>query len=338
MRWYEVIRKNIAVLVSAIVFIFVFGTVAFHLTEGWDLFDSFFFTLITISTVGYSLPESISPVGKVIASVLIGAGVTIVLYGFTSITSLIIEGHIGEYFKSRRIKKMIDRLTDHFIVVGAGRTGRHTTLEIMKARRPFVVIDVSEEAIKRLEDFLGKEFPYVVGDAVEEEVLMRAGVERAKSLIVTLPDDAKNTFVVLTAKSLNPNLEIVSRVSDMKALSKLVYAGADKVIATSELAGVRLAQMALNPTTISFLDILSFGEESFRIEEVMIPPESPIAGKTLGEINLSKRAGTIVIAIRRGGEVIFNPTGETRILPEDRLMVVGKSDHFEKLHRLIEEG
>ncbi|AIY87272.1 MULTISPECIES: TrkA family potassium uptake protein [unclassified Thermotoga] len=331
-------KKNVIILALMIVFVFVFGTVAFHLIEGWSLFDSFFFTLITVSTVGYSIPENLSQAGKVIASILISAGVTIVLYGFTSVTSMIVEGHIGEYFRNRRMKKMIDKLKEHFIVVGAGRTGRHTTLEIMKAKKPFVVIDQSEEAIARLKDFLGEEFPYVVGDATEEEILMKAGVERARSLVVTLPDDAKSTFVVLTAKSLNPNLEIVSRVSDMKALSKLVYAGADKVIATSELAGVRLAQMALNPTTISFLDILSFGEESFRIEEVVIPPESPVANKTLGEINLAKRAGTIVIAIRRGGEVIFNPTGDTKILPEDRLMVVGKSDHFEKLHRLIEEG
>ncbi|MCD6550630.1 TrkA family potassium uptake protein [Thermotoga sp.] len=330
--------KNIVILILMITFIFVFGTVAFHLTEGWGFFESFFFTLITVSTVGYSLPESITQAGKVISAILIGAGVTVVFYGFTAVTSFIVEGHIGEYFKNRRIKRMIDELSGHFIVVGAGRTGRHTTLEIMKAKKPFVVIDMSEEAIKRLEDFLEKKFPYVVGDATEEEVLMKARVERASSLVVTLPDDAKNTFVVLTAKSLNPNLEVVSRVSDMKALSKLVYAGADKVIATSELAGVRLAQMALNPTTISFLDILSFGEESFRIEEVMIPPESPIAGKTLGEINLSKRTGTIVIAIRRGGEVIFNPTGDTKVFPEDRLMVVGKSDHFEKLHRLMKEG
>ncbi|PLV59808.1 TrkA family potassium uptake protein [Thermotoga sp. KOL6] len=330
--------KNILILVFMITFVFIFGTVAFHLTEGWGLFESFYFTLITVSTVGYSLPEAISQAGKVVSAILIGAGVTIVLYGFTSITSLIVEGHVGRYFKNRRLKRMIGKLTDHFIVVGAGRTGRHTTLEIMKAKKPFVVIDTSEEAIAKLEDFLGAEFPYVLGDAAEEEILLRAGVDRAKSLIVTLPDDAKNTFVVLTAKSLNPNLEIVSRVSDLKALSKLVYAGADKVIATSELAGIRLAQMALNPKTISFLDILSFGEESFRIEEVLIPNNSPVANKTLGEINLGKRVGAIVIAIRRGNDVIFNPTGDTKILEGDRLMVVGKNEHFEKIHNLIEEG
>ncbi|HOJ88638.1 MAG TPA: potassium channel protein [Pseudothermotoga sp.] len=332
------LKNRLYILILMLVMVFLFGTYGYHFTENWSLFDSLFFTLVTVSTVGYSMPENITEAGKVVSAILIGAGITVVLYGFTSITSLIVEGHMKEYFKIRRMRKMLDSLRDHFIIIGADKTGRHTAAELKKAKKMFVVVEDSEESIHRLREFLNMEFPFVLGDAAEEEVLIKAGIKRARSLIITLTNDAKNILVVLTAKSLNPDLEIVSQASDAKTMTKLIYAGAHKVITTTELAGVRLAQLAINPQQVRFLDILSLGEEAFRIEEIVISQDSPVSYKTLGEINLSRITGTIVIAIKRKDETIFNPTGTTQILPGDRLMVIGKNEHFEKFHRIIEKS
>ncbi len=329
------VEKKVLVIVAMIAFVLLFGTLSFHRTEGWSYFESFFFTIITVSTVGYSLPEKVSLAGKVTAVILVGAGISIVLYGFTTLTSFIVEGHMRDYMRRRRIAKMMEKMRDHFIVVGAGRTGRHTVAEIRKAKKPVVVIDVSQRAIDLLRTVLDEDVPYIVGDATEEEVLLKAGVDRAKTLIITLPDDTKNTFVVLTARSLNPNLEIIARVSDRKSYNKLLYAGASKVIVTSQVTGQRLAQMALNPSMVNFLDVLSFGGIPIRVEEIRVPEGCPITGKTLGELNLSRKIGVFVIAVMREGETIFNPTGEMVILAGDRLLVIGKEENFQKLHELM---
>jgi len=330
-------KRRLYVLISMLVLVFVFGTYGYFFTEKWSLFEALFFTLITVSTVGYSMPENMSEAGKVVSVILIGAGITIVWYAFTSITSLIVEGHVREYFKLRRMKKMLDSLKDHFIIVGTDKTGRHTAAEMARVKKPFVVIEHSEESVQKLREFLNTDFPFVIGDASEEEVLLKAGIKRAHSLITTLTDDAKNVLIVLTAKSLNPNLEIVSQASDMKTKTKILYAGAHKVITTTELAGVKLAQLAINPQGVSFLDILSIGEEAFRIEEIAVSLNSSVSNKTLGEINLSRLTGITVIAIRRNGKMILAPTGATKILPNDRLMVIGKNENFERFHEIIGE-
>ncbi|WP_277601148.1 TrkA family potassium uptake protein [Thermotoga sp. Ku-13t] len=154
--------------------------------------------------------------------------------------------------------------------------------------------------------------------------------------IITLPDDTKNTFVVLTARSLNPSLEIIARASDQKTYNKLSYAGANKVIITSQATGQKLAQMALNPSAVKFLDMFSFGGTPIRVEEIFIPAGCVLAGKTLANLNLPRRIGILVIGITRQGQTIFNPTADTQILAGDTLLVMGKEEGFKKLHKLIE--
>jgi len=316
--------------------VFFSGAVGYWLLEGWSFLDCMFESAITISTVGYGIPDDIKPATKVFSMILIFAGISVVLYGISALTQFIIEGEINKYLQARRRLKMIEKLKNHHIIVGAGKTGKHIISEFIKRNNPFVVIDKDEGSIKKLQDFFDKNFLYIVGDATEEDILLQAGVDRAKSLITTLPDDTKNVFVVLSARTLNPALNIISRASDIEAMRKLLYAGATSVVATAELTGIRMAMMATNPGLISFLDVVTFsGEESLRVEEFIVKEDSYLANKKLSEIKLPQSYNLIVISIRRGGTHIFNPTGDTMVKVGDRVVVLGKEKDIEELTKFL---
>ena len=317
-EYRRLIRKFFitAVLISIV---FFSGAIGYWIIEGWPFLDALFESAITISTVGYGIPEDVSDAGKVFSMILIFAGISVVLYGVSALTQFIIEGEINRYLRVRRRLKMIDKLKDHHIVVGAGKTGKHIISEFVRTKSPFVVIDKSEDDIKKLQEFFQREFLYVVGDATEEDILFQAGIDRAKSLITTLPDDTKNVFV------------------DIESMRKLLYAGATSVVATAELTGVRMAMMATNPGLISFLDVVTFsGRENLRLEEIAVPSGSFMAGKTLAELQLPQWANVIVISMRKKGSYIFNPKGDTLVEPGDRLIILGKEEDLSKIQEELE--
>ena len=334
-EYRRLIRKFIitAVLIGLV---FFGGAIGYWIIERWPFLDCLFESAITISTVGYGIPEDVSDAGKVFSMVLIFAGISVVLYGVSALTQFIIEGEINKFLQVRRRLKMVGKLKDHHIVVGAGKTGKHIISEFLRTDSPFVVIDRSEEEIKRLQEFFQRELLYIVGDATEEDILFQAGIDRAKSLITTLPDDTKNVFVVLSARTLNPGLNIISRASDIESMRKLLYAGATSVVATAELTGVRMAMMATNPGLISFLDVVTFsGRENLRLEEIPVPPDSFMAGKTLAQIQLPQKANVIVISMRKKGSYIFNPKGDTLIEPGDRLIILGKEEDLKTIQEVL---
>ncbi len=323
------------VLIAAVFFTGAFG---YWMLEDWSFLDAMFESAITISTVGYGIPEDIKPATKLFSMGLIFAGISVVLYGVSALTQFIVEGEINRYIYTRRRMKMIERMRNHHIVVGGGKTGKHIISEFIKRGYEFVVVDHNEEEIKKLMDFFGREFPYVVGDATEEDILLQAGIDRAKSLITTLPDDTKNVFVVLSARTLNPSINIISRASDIESMRKLLYAGATSVVATAELTGVRMAMMATNPGLISFLDVVTFsGKENLRLEEMAVEKDSFLSGKTLAELQLPQKFNVIVISMRKKGNYVFNPKGDTLVEPGDRLIVLGKPEDLEKLQESLKK-
>ncbi len=339
MEEYRLLVKRIILFIGLIASVFTFGTIGYMIIEKWSFIESLFMTAITISTVGYTLPEQISNAGKIFSMILILSGVSIVLYGISSVTSIFLEGDLQRYLTLRRRMKMIEKMKDHHIIVGVGRTGRHIVSEFLRSGEPFVVIDVDEEKIKHLETLFDKEFPYVVGDASDEDTLVKAGVRRAKSLITTLPDDTKNVFVVLSARTMNPRLNIISRASDASAMRKLLYAGVTSVVTISEIAGVRMAMMAVNPDLISFLDVVTFsGERNLRMELIKVPENSPIVGKTLAELQIPQRTGLIIISMRKGGNYIFNPKGDTRVEAGNALVVLGDLEGISKMKEIVGKG
>ncbi|HPE69677.1 MAG TPA: potassium channel protein [Thermotogota bacterium] len=326
--------RKIVVLVALVAGVLVLGTVGYVYLAGMDRLDAFLQTVITISTVGFDIPADLSDDAKLFTAALIGLGVSIVLYGVSTVTAAIVEGRLNVLFRIRRNRKMVQEMKDHTIVVGGGVTGRYVVQELFNDGQPFVVIDSSEEAISRLHSLLGREIVNVVGDATEEEVLKLAGVLKARALISTLPTDSLNVFVVLSARTMNPRLNIVSKVTAIDAEKKLKYAGANEVVAIHEISGKRMARVATKPETVNFLDIVSFGNLEYRIEEIELLPGSKVSGKTLAGLNLPAEIGLMIIAIRRETDLIFSPTGDTRLEVGDKLMVLGTRAAILKLNDL----
>jgi voltage-gated potassium channel len=317
------ILKQIMLVAMMISGVIMFGTFGYMILENYEFQQALFLTIITISTVGYSIPETISSSGIILTIVLIGLGVSVVLYGISSITGLVVEGRLNVIMKFRRNRKMINKMKDHVIVVGGGRTGRYVMMELFKLEKPFVLIERDKEAVDRIKDVTKSDFPFIIGDATDEDVLLSAGIKKAKSLITSLPQDSLNVYVVLSARTLNSNLNIISKSSELKASNKLTYAGANAVVADTQITGIRMARIATKPDQIKFLDVLAFGNQEFRIEEVYISQHSALANKTLFELKLTKTIKVMVIAIRRGDQTIFSPTGDMTIYPEDSIMVLG---------------
>ncbi|HOO33606.1 MAG TPA: potassium channel protein [Thermotogota bacterium] len=317
------IVKQIMLVALMVTGVILFGTFGYMILENYEFQDSLFLTIITVSTVGYSIPETISSSGIILTIVLIGLGVSVVLYGISSITGTVVEGRLNDILKVRRNKKMINQMKDHVIVVGGGRTGRYVMIELIKLEKPFVLIEKDKAAVDRIKDITKTDFPFIIGDATDEEVLVSAGIKHAKSLITSLPKDSLNVYVVLSGRTLNPEVNIISKSSEIKASNKLTYAGANAVVADTQITGIRMARIATKPDQIKFLDVLAFGNQEFRIEEIFVSEHSSLANKTLFELELTKKIRVMIIAIRRGEQTIFSPAGDTTIFPEDSIMVLG---------------
>ncbi len=300
------------------------GTAGYVWIEGMVWLQALYFTVITISTVGYNLPESISQNGLIFTIVLILVGVSIVFYGITNVAAVLIEGKVRGLFKARRSKKMIAEMNNHTIIIGGGVTGRYILTELIHTDESFVVVDLDEEAINNLKTYLKSDFLHIIGDATEETILNECGVMRAKSLITALPTDSLNVFVVLSARTLNPDLFIISKASSHEAIKKLKYAGANEVVAVHEISGKRMARLATHPEAVNFMEVMLFNKAEYRIDEIKVEEDAWFCGKSLMKLKLPQEYGLMVVAIQRGLEIMFSPTGAAQLLPEDRLVVLGK--------------
>jgi voltage-gated potassium channel len=225
-------------------FIILFGTAGYMLVEGWNAFDAFYMTIITISTVGFSEIHPLGTAGRVFTSVLIVSGVGTMLYGFGVFAETLSEGHFLEFRRVRRLQRQVRELRDHFIVCGYGRMGTQVVIEFTRARQRYVVVDSNPEAIERLrhEDRL-----HIEGDAADEEILKEAGIEHAKALISVVDSDERSVYITLIARALNPKLWIVARAGQPASIRRLELAGANRAISPYLMAGHLMAEMALNP-------------------------------------------------------------------------------------------
>jgi voltage-gated potassium channel len=228
-------------------FFVVLGTAGYALIERWNLSDSFFMTIITISTVGFSEVHPLDEPGRLFTSALIVGGVGTMLYGFGVFAETLSEGHFLEFRRVRRLKADVRALRSHFIVCGYGRTGTQVVSEFHQAGKPYVVIDSNPEAIERLraEDRL-----HIEADAADEEVLREAGIEHAQALISAVDSDERNVYITLIARALNPKLWIVARAGQPASIRRLELAGANRALSPYLMAGHRMAELALDPETL----------------------------------------------------------------------------------------
>ncbi|RMD92015.1 MAG: potassium channel protein [Calditrichaeota bacterium] len=319
--------------IAVFVFILLGGTIGFILIERWSPIESFYMTIITISTVGFQEVRPLSQSGRIFTAFLILIGIGTVGYGLGNLAAFFIEGELKELFRARKMEKIIEKLKDHIIICGYGEEGRHAGEELRRSRVPFVVVEKNPELVEKLQE---EGLLVVHGDATEDQILMKAGVLRARGLIAAIPEDAENVFVTLTAHVFNPDLTIVARAASESTVDKLFRAGAKKVISASEIGGRRMASVLLRPNVVNFLDIIMHDEEfALRLEEVDIHRNSPFVGKSIRDLHIRELTGAMVIALHREGQPIqVNPPAESILQANDVLIVMGNDEQVEKLCEL----
>jgi voltage-gated potassium channel len=326
--------QRIIIAVILLCVVVIIGTVGYIVIQKWNLLDSLYMTIITIGTVGFHEVRDLSFSGRIFTIGLIIFGIGIGSYTLANLSAFIIEGHIQNIFRGRKMEKQISQITDHIIVCGYGNTGVETVDELVKSKKSFVVI---ENNLQKVEELKRDGFLVLHGDATDDEVLERAGVDRADGLIASLSNDADNVYVVLTAKGMNPKLRIVARAIDQLSCKKLIRAGADKVVSPYSIAGRRMARLLLNPGIVDFLEVMIQSEElELKIEEVKLHKNSRLENKLLKESNIKAETdGASVIGInKKGKKIVVNPPGNTVLEDEDILFVLGNDSQIDKLKRL----
>jgi len=330
------LKRRFLYIALAILLALAAGTAGFTLIEGYAPFDAFYMTLITMTTVGYKEVHDLSRAGRVFNSVLIVCGVTVMFFAIGAMTQAVIEMELPELFGRRRVRRMIDKLRDHYIVCGYGRVGRAAAFELQRAGMPTVVVDRDPERVERAvrAGLLG-----VNADSTRDETLIEAGVSRARGLIAALATDADNLFVILSARNLNPGLKVAARAGEEEAEEKLRRAGADVVFAPYSSAGHQLARSLLRPHVVQFLDVAtsSIGLD-VRIEQVRVAAASEFVSRSLKQLQVRRELGVIVLAIRKAsGQMQFNPPADAVIEADDFLIVMGEHDNLRRLESLLTE-
>lgn len=327
------LRRKLAALLAVIGSLLAFGTLGFHFLEGWGWLDSLYTTVVTLGTVGFGDFTPKDPMGKVFMIFLILFGLGVISYTVVELTAFVVEGHLNRMLRLRRVDNMIKKVSGHYIVCGAGKTGKHIVAELVKNKVPFVVID---RDVERLDDPEIHKHPHITGDATDDAVLERAGIKKAKALAAALETDEANLFLLLTAKNLNHDLRIVTKVVNDAAKPKLLRAGAAAVVAPNFIGGLRLASEMLRPNVVSFLDIMLRHSEGYRFEEATIKEGSPAGGKTLRHLDLFGKFGINPVAIRDGGKTFhYNPHPDHKLKVGDTLVVIAEPDKLAKLRKFV---
>jgi voltage-gated potassium channel len=320
--------------------ILIIGLVGYRITEGWNLQDSLYMALTTVTAVGFMEVHPLSGSGRILTIVLIIFGVTGLGMWWGLTTALILELDLAGVLRRRRIMRKVSEMSQHVIVCGGGRMGKVVVEELVRSEKPFVIIESDSTHIAGL----FKEYPdqlIIEGDATKEHTLELAGIERASGLAACLSADADNLLLCLTARGLCPELNIVARAIDEETIDKLGRAGADHAISPNVTGGVRMASMLLRPSVVSFLDVatMGVGDISLRLEQSEIPSGSPIAGRTLADAKIPQRTGLIVLALRRRGErghAQYNPGPETRLEAGDVMIVLGRQEQVQSLRDYVQ--
>src|SRR5918912_157525 len=308
------------------------GTLGFHFLEGWSLFDSFYATIQTVTTVGYGDVTPQNFAGRVFASFFMIVGVGAVVYMLTSTVQTIVQSEMVAAFGERRRQREMSKLQDHFIICGAGRVGSRIISAMQSAGVSFVVVETDEPKVAEL---LERGVHVLVKDATLEETLREAGVERARGLAASLPDDADNVYVVLTARGLNPKLHIVARAVEEQAEEKLIRAGANRVVAPTIIGSHRMAQALMKPAVADFMDSIAAENLDLGFEQLEVMPNSVYAGRKLRFTNIRSELDVVIVAMRhKNGEMIFNPSGDAIIEAGDILIAIGKAEALKELSEL----
>jgi voltage-gated potassium channel len=327
------IVRRITLIAVLLVSTMIGGTLGFRLIENYPVFDAFYMTLITITTVGYQELYPLSHAGRIFNSFLILFGVSAMFFAVGAMTQTIIEFQLQDRYGERKKKRAIMRMKDHFMVCGFGRVGRNAAFELQRAGVPFLVIDRSEQRVERATQ---AGMVAIKADAMQDEVLREAGIERARGFIAALATDADNVFVILSAKTLNPQLTVVTRASEEDAEEKLRRAGADTVFSPYSMAGHRLAQALVRPHVVQLLDFSSQAVGlDVTMEQIRVAPNSKFASRRVGDL-VPREARVIVLAIGKpDGTMIFNPPADMNVSAGDVLILMGEQPSLRDMESVL---
>lgn len=320
--------RRVEIGLAAFVVVLIAGTVG-YLALGFGLLDAVYQTVVNVTTVGLGPARPLHASGKVFTIFLILLGVGTALYTFSSVLEVLIEGHMRELMRRRRMERSIGHLSGHVIVCGWGRVGREVARFLSTSGRDVVVVDRNPERLAAVPHL------YVHGDVSEDSTLEEAGIARAATLVAALETDADNLYVTLSSRTIRPDLQIIARARNESSEPKLIRAGANRVVNPQQLGGDRMAALVTQPHVVDFIDVVMHdGSLEFRLAEVAVGTESPLAGTSLSSSLVHDRTGALVLAIRRNdGEFLTNPSVHVEIETGDVLIGVGTADQLEALSR-----
>jgi len=320
--------------VLLIVTILASGTVGYMVVEGWSAWDAFYMTATTITTVGFREVHPMSRSGQVFTVVLLLGGIGTVFYAATMLATIVVEGGLQRGFERRRVGRMLEQIEDHFILCGHGRIGSIIAEELHAQGVPFVVIERNHE---RALEISRRGWTSLEEDASREDVLIRAGIHRARGLIAAVGTDAENVYTVLTARVVRPDLFIIARVESEDAEHKLKRAGADRVISPYQIGATHMVQTALRPAVVDFVQLATgSGHLDLSMEQVHISHGSSLVGRSIVDAGIRQKFGVIIVAIKRAdGAMEFNPPPEAVIRAGDELVVLGGPQSVKSLEETV---
>lgn len=330
----RIFRTKIYTAVFLLGFLLFIGVLGFKLISDYPLIDAFYMTVITITTVGFGEVHPLDDHAKLFTIFLILASVIILGYSLSLITEYILSKNNIEELRQKKMQKKIDSLKNHIIICGYGRNGKQAAKKLLAYNKPFVVIEKDKELLGKFQD---ESILFVIGNANEDEVLLKAGLDRASTLILAMPNDADNLFVVLSARQLNSNMKIISRASQETSYNKLKMAGANNVILPDKIGGDHMASLVVVPDLMEFIDNLSIvGKFNINIEEISVEKlYNTSEVKTIKDLDLRRKTGCTVIGYKDDqGEYTVNPEAEIQLVPNSKIIVLGRPEQIEKLNSI----
>lgn len=314
--------------------IIALGTCGYYFVEQMSLFEAFYMTIITLSTVGFSEVIPLSPAGRTITIIIIFLGISVGAYTVGVLVRALVEGELVQIFGRRKVQKQVSELKNHFIICGFGRIGRIVCNELAADRIDFVVIEQEPSVIEQIE---ARKYLYLEMDATTEEALIQAGIMSAKGIVTAVNSDANNVFITMNAKSLRPGIFVLARASEEKNEAKLLRAGANRVVSPYLIGGRRIAQMLKRPTVVDFIDIAMMGSHlGLMMEEAKIGDNSSLIGKNLIDSHLRKDYGVIIVAIKKqSGDMVFNPMPSETLEAGDVIVLIGKKEDLKRMNAVL---